>query len=144
VTVAEPYVFTTRVSVNLLPPSDPHGHVFEITVEYRGRDQWAILRNGWCLSRDGAWDYELRPSEREDDWLDAHRFDLDTALRLAKEAAPGVTVNGLTAAQALARLVESGRLAHVGNGANAEDCPACHGTNPPYPFTCPGPDGRPS
>lgn len=29
---------------------------------------------------------------------------------------------------------------HIGNGANAEDCPACKGTNPPYPFICPGPD----
>jgi hypothetical protein len=28
---------------------------------------------------------------------------------------------------------------HVGGGANAEDCPACSGTNPPYPFLCPGP-----
>ncbi|WP_369689045.1 hypothetical protein [Streptomyces sp. Wb2n-11] len=27
--------------------------------------------------------------------------------------------------------------AHVGG--NAEDCPACDGTNPPYPFLCPGP-----
>lgn len=25
-------------------------------------------------------------------------------------------------------------------GDNAEDCPACAGTNPPYPFLCPGPD----
>ncbi|HEY9413731.1 MAG TPA: hypothetical protein VIQ30_03150 [Pseudonocardia sp.] len=24
-------------------------------------------------------------------------------------------------------------------GGNAEDCPACAGTNPPYPFICPGP-----
>lgn len=27
---------------------------------------------------------------------------------------------------------------HLGNGANAEDCPACSGTNPPYPWVCPG------
>ena len=27
---------------------------------------------------------------------------------------------------------------HLGNKANAEDCPACWGTNPPYPFLCPG------
>ncbi|MEV6180163.1 hypothetical protein [Streptomyces sp. NPDC052015] len=27
---------------------------------------------------------------------------------------------------------------HIGNQANAEDCPACIGTNPPYPFLCPG------
>lgn len=30
--------------------------------------------------------------------------------------------------------------AHVGG--NAEDCPACHGTNPPYPFICPGSDAK--
>ncbi|MFB7029651.1 MULTISPECIES: hypothetical protein [unclassified Streptomyces] len=27
---------------------------------------------------------------------------------------------------------------HVGNRANAEDCPACSGTNLPYPWICPG------
>jgi hypothetical protein len=27
---------------------------------------------------------------------------------------------------------------HIGGRANAEDCPACSGTNPPYPFICPG------
>lgn len=28
---------------------------------------------------------------------------------------------------------------HVGNGANAENCPACdNNPNPAYPFTCPG------
>ena len=100
------YAIATRYTVNLLPETDPHGHSFEITVEYRGHGQWAILRNGWCLGQDGAWDYELRPSEREDEWIAEHRFDLDTALRLAKEAAPGVTVNGRTAAEALKRHVE--------------------------------------
>jgi hypothetical protein len=29
---------------------------------------------------------------------------------------------------------------HLWQGANAEGCPACSGTNPPYPFLCPGPD----
>ncbi|MEU2426957.1 hypothetical protein ABZ619_39095 [Streptomyces sp. NPDC007851] len=28
---------------------------------------------------------------------------------------------------------------HLSAGANAENCPACKGTNPPYPFLCPGP-----
>ncbi|WP_370667065.1 hypothetical protein [Streptomyces sp. IBSBF 2507] len=27
---------------------------------------------------------------------------------------------------------------HLGGKANAEDCPACWDTNPPYPFLCPG------
>jgi hypothetical protein len=30
-------------------------------------------------------------------------------------------------------------VAHLGGQANAENCPACKGTNPPYPFLCPGP-----
>jgi hypothetical protein len=29
-------------------------------------------------------------------------------------------------------------------GGNAEDCPACAGTNPPYPFICPRPAAAPS
>lgn len=49
------------------------------------------------------WDYEMRPSEREDEWLATHRFDEAIALRLAKEAAPHVTVNGRTVADALAQ-----------------------------------------
>jgi len=32
---------------------------------------------------------------------------------------------------------------HIGNRVNAEDCPACSGTNPPYPFICPGPQEQP-
>lgn len=28
---------------------------------------------------------------------------------------------------------------HIGGQTNAEDCPACTGTNPDYPFICPGP-----
>ena len=98
------YAIATRYTVNLLPETDINAHVFEITVDYRGHGLWAVLRHGWCLSTDGSWDYEVRPSEREDEWIAEHRFDLDTALRLAEEAAPGVTVNGLTAADALARL----------------------------------------
>lgn len=27
---------------------------------------------------------------------------------------------------------------HVGGRVNAEDCPGCADTNPPYPFICPG------
>lgn len=50
----------------------------------------------------GIHDYEMRPSEREDEWLAAHRFDLDTALELAKATAPNVTVNGFTVEKALA------------------------------------------
>lgn len=97
------FAIATRYTVSLLPETDINSHVFEITVEYRGHGLWAVLRHGRCLDHDGQWDYELRSSEREDEWIAAHRFDLDTALTLAKEAAPLVMVNGLTAADILAR-----------------------------------------
>jgi len=34
---------------------------------------------------------------------------------------------------------QQGPPAHLAKGTNAEDCPACKGTNPDYPFLCPGP-----
>ncbi|KUL59650.1 hypothetical protein ACFUAH_17030 [Streptomyces albidoflavus] len=30
-------------------------------------------------------------------------------------------------------------VGHLPAGTNAEDCPACIGSNPSYPFLCPGP-----
>lgn len=100
-TIPEPNLQATAYSVNCLPEDGIDSHVFEITVEYRGKNRWAVKRHSQCLAADGTWDWEMRPSEREDDWLDTHRFDLDTALRLAKEAAPLVTVNGFTVTDAL-------------------------------------------
>lgn len=99
----EPVVQATRYTVNCIPEgTSPDGHVFAITVEWRGRDRWAVTRHSMCLDNEGNWDYEMRPSEREDDWLATHRFSLDEALELAKAEAPHVTVNGFTVERALA------------------------------------------
>jgi hypothetical protein len=101
--IPEPTVRTTRYEVSCLPPDDINAPHFTVRIEYRGRDLWAVT-NGWgCLGTDGEWEYEPSPSNREDDWLETHRFDLDTALNLAKEAAPKMTVNGYTVAYILAR-----------------------------------------
>jgi hypothetical protein len=101
VTTPEPTARPIRYAVNCLPEDGIDSHVFEIAVEYRGRGLWAVKRHSQVLGADGTWDWEMRPSERDDNWLDNHRFDLDTALRLAKEQAPLVTVNGFTVADAL-------------------------------------------
>lgn len=106
-TTLTPTVQATRYTVNCIPEgTSPDSHVFEITVEYRGRGLWAVVRHGQCLDSNGDWDYEPSPSNREDDWLETHRFDLDTALELARKAAPLVTVNGWTVEKALARYAE--------------------------------------
>lgn len=138
-TTPEPHVQVTRYEVYLFPPDDfTHSH-YTISIELRDTNLWGVFQGPYCLGADGVWEYEPLPSNRDDAWLDAHRFDLDTALRLAKQAAPGVTVNGRSAAEVYRRNPPQ----HLGGNANAEDCPACHGTNPPYPFLCPG-DDRPT
>lgn len=95
-------------------PEDPYdGNLFALKVEYTGAfrwaeprpedQQWAVrMRSHWCLSKSKKWDMESIPSEREDDWLLEHRFDLPTALRLAAEMAPTVSINGLEARDYLA------------------------------------------
>lgn len=97
------YAIAPQFTVCLLPETDINHHLYAITVEYRGRGVWAVVRHKHCLSRNGTWDWESVPSERGADWLAEHRFDQDTALRLAEEAAPSVCVNGITAAEALRR-----------------------------------------
>ncbi|TGA83458.1 hypothetical protein, partial [Streptomyces sp. MZ04] len=89
-------VQATRYEVSILPEGDINRSLFTINVEYRGDDRWAVVRHRDCLNAAGEWSYELRPSEREDDWLDQRRFDLGTALDLAKKAAPHIVVNGHT------------------------------------------------
>lgn len=91
-----PFVQITKFDVSCFPVDDEeHGH-FSVTVEYRGRDLWAVMRHGECLNANGEWDYETRPSEREDDWIAAHRFTMQEAIRLARQVAPTLTVNGWT------------------------------------------------
>ncbi|MFI7608754.1 hypothetical protein ACIBTV_27090 [Micromonospora sp. NPDC049366] len=92
----------TRYEVCGLPGDDSNSRHFTIVVEYRGEERWAVTHGRMCLGVDGTWDFESQPSERVDEWLDTHRFDLETALRLAAEQAPLLTVNGHTIADVLA------------------------------------------
>jgi hypothetical protein len=100
-TLPEPTVRPTHYEVSLLPENDINYHAFAITVQYRGAGRWAVVRHESCLGDDGSWEFGVKPYDRGDDWLDAHRFDLETALKLAKEAVPHVTVNGHTVADVL-------------------------------------------
>lgn len=95
-------VLATEYTVNCLPHDDINASLFQIRVQYRGDGRYAVIRGGdMCLGADGTWDHGVKEYDRGDDWLNAHRFDLDTALRLAKEQAALVTVNGHTVTDAL-------------------------------------------
>lgn len=96
------HVQITQYTVSCIPEDSIDRPAFEIMVERRSRDRWAVTRNSRCLSRDGLWDYEPSPSSRDEDWLEGHRFTEIEALNLAAEWAPKTKVNGMTAAEAAA------------------------------------------
>lgn len=100
---AEPVARPVEYEVCCLTDDDINSAAFTITVRYRGNGRWAVQRGEHsCLGADGKWAQGIKEYDRGESWLRAHRFDLDTALRLAKEAAPKITVNGYTVADALA------------------------------------------
>lgn len=101
--IPEPTVTTTEYDVSCLPIDHPERFHFTIKVAWRGSDSWAVSDGFRVLSSTGEWDYEPSPSNRDDDFLAAHRFDLDTALALAKEHAPLMTCNRWTVEAVLAQ-----------------------------------------
>ncbi|AXH49041.1 hypothetical protein SEA_ECLIPTUS_89 [Gordonia phage Ecliptus] len=83
-----------RVLANCITEDHLEGHHFAVYVEYRGRNLWAVTHMGVCLGRAGGWDHEPSPSNRTDSWIADHRFDFDTALKLAIEVAERVKIGG--------------------------------------------------
>jgi hypothetical protein len=100
-------VLATKYDVSVLPRDDINRSAWSITVAYRGADKYAVLiRDHWCLSRDGTSEIEPTRDDRTDEWLADHRFTRDEALRLAVEHAPNVRCNGKTATELLEWLRE--------------------------------------
>jgi hypothetical protein len=93
----------TEVTISALPEDNVNHGLYAVTVQWRGGDTYAVKRLSMVLGADGEWDYEPSPSNRDDDWIATHRFTYDRAVELAAQAAPHVTVNGLTVADCLAR-----------------------------------------
>jgi hypothetical protein len=104
----EPIVQATRYVVSCLPEGHDDRWTFTIQVRYRGRGRFAVEHGIRQYGTAGTWSYEPGWAEdgsdekAEDAWLDAHRFDHDTALRLARELAPRITYRGRSVADVLA------------------------------------------
>lgn len=106
----EAIVTTTRYRVSCLPNTqqaiDRMGGMLDLSVEQTAPDRWAVRCNGRCYDIAGQPDYEPIPSYREDEWLDRFRFDLPTAMDVARRVAPTLVSNGTTVRQALTRLAD--------------------------------------
>lgn len=122
-TVPPAEVRPTRYRVSCVPEG-LESHPFEIIVEDRGNGRWAVTNRTRLLGADGTWSwgYQWRGGDEpiteaamdeyqrgHEAWLKAHRFDLDTALELARKAAPLLTVNGFTVLDALAMQAQEDR-----------------------------------
>lgn len=117
-TPTEPHVQPSGYLVSLLPEGHDDRYLFTITVEYRGNGLWSAKNRSRVLGADGTWctgfDWSEGPAEpataaemdqfdkEQAVWLADHRFDEETALRLAKEACRVLSYRGWTAEDALA------------------------------------------
>lgn len=107
----EPLVWSesTTYTVCAVPETVRDWDMFAISVEKTAPDRWAVRRRKRCLNSDAEWEWESIPSERTDDFLARCRFDLDTALEMARRVAPTLRVNGITAARAAVEWAEGNR-----------------------------------
>lgn len=101
--IPEPVAIATRYEVSCLPEDHDERSYMSVSVEYRGHGKWAASRMKRCYDIDGNPDWEPTPSSREDEWLARFRFDLDTALAVAKKVAPTLKLNRLSVADILAQ-----------------------------------------
>lgn len=99
------YTRSTEVTVCAVPEDYADHHAYRVRVQYRGEEQYAVVWEGYCLRSDGAWSVEQ--FEATPEWWADHRYDYQTACRLACEVAPWIVVNGRTAEEA-ARVVRHG------------------------------------
>jgi len=87
-------------------------HTWTITVAWRNEGQWAVCWMGDCLNRRGEWEYESIPSSRTKAFFKRCRFSEEEALRRALDAVDKLVVNGVTIAEADARV--KARIAATG------------------------------
>lgn len=101
-----PTVRPTHYEVSVLPETDVNFRAYRLFIERRSGDKWSVHDGFASLAVDGTWTEGLK-SHGRDGWTERHWYDLETARSLAIAAAPHVNVNGVTAAQALAKTLAS-------------------------------------
>lgn len=62
------------VSYQLPPGARYDAPTLDRVGQIEGPDLWAVRRLGRCLNRDGEWEYEPRPSSRDDAFKARCRF----------------------------------------------------------------------
>jgi hypothetical protein len=79
--------------------------VERLSAHYRYEpDGWIVVDGHQVLSRDGTWDYGPQDAASVPAWMESHSHrTAGLAIGAAREFAPKVTVNGMTAVEQMAR-----------------------------------------
>jgi len=123
--MTEIYVAPLSYRVTIIPeaclegscPAGPYNdlHHWTLEVQRMARGDWRVTDRFQVLMRDGTWGYPSPPDNpdhpdgepteaRRRKWRALYAYgSVDEALEAAREAAPGVTINGLRATEVLAR-----------------------------------------
>lgn len=95
----------TEYTVSVLPLDDINGYNFSLVLTRAGDGRWSVrqqARREFYLNAQGKWDQDPGP-EQSKKWVNAHRFDLETAQRLAEAAALHHELNHITASELIGR-----------------------------------------
>jgi hypothetical protein len=87
----------TEYRVSAAPLDHADGWRFALIVRWDRSGTWMVTDGAEppdYMGADGLWSWETPGEQHAEGWRDAYRFDLPTALRIAREAAPKVRVNG--------------------------------------------------
>lgn len=106
--VPDATVLPTSYVVSCLPIGHDSRWEFTISVLHQADGLYAVQHSLRYWGTDGTWSFNPGWDEEVEEhqgaaaeWLAAHRFDHDTALRIAKEQAPRLVYRGLTVAEVL-------------------------------------------
>ncbi|MBO0875324.1 MAG: hypothetical protein J2P19_18225 [Pseudonocardia sp.] len=99
----------TCYAVSCVPEDWDAGDCWTVYVIYAGDGKWMVKRSspssprGRYLDADRVWSHRTHDEGDyvEETWLAAHQFDEVTALRLAREAAQHLVMNGVSVTQLL-------------------------------------------
>lgn len=100
--IPEAQARVTEYTVSCLPAGHEMEIHFSVTVVECSPGRWAVKHHVFTYDVDGQRSYEPITTNREDDYIDRHRFELDEALSLARRVAPTLRVNRFTVADVLA------------------------------------------
>jgi hypothetical protein len=95
--LAKATVFTFNALPDEVRFESDESHYFDVTVEKRSQDTWAVKHRNNCFNTNLAGVYESLPSNRTDEFIANYRFTLAEAVEIAERLSHVIKLTGSTA-----------------------------------------------